>query len=151
MAGSSYPPSAADLGTTEATVTAPLILFDGVCGLCNFFVDFVLRRDPRGTFRFAPLQGETAVELLGEPTTETLKSLVLIQPDGTRYRRSAAVVRVLWGLGGAWSACGTLLWLVPLPIRDVAYRLVATSRYRLFGQKSSCRMPTEEEKNRLLP
>lgn len=128
----------------------PIVFFDGVCGLCNSFVDFAMPRDRRKALRFAPLQGETAQSIFGECTDASLDTVVL--HDGkTRYIRSAAVVRVLWQLGGVWMIWGSLLWLIPLPLRDFGYRLVAANRYRVFGKKESCRMPTPEERQQLLP
>jgi len=126
------------------------VFFDGVCGLCNFSVDFLISRDPDGRLAFAPLQGETARQLLTDADRQQLHSLVLwTQPRA--YRKSAAVVRILWQLGGLWSVLGTLLWLVPLPIRNLGYDVVARNRYRLFGKKETCRMPTPAERTRLLP
>ncbi|HUQ68246.1 MAG TPA: DCC1-like thiol-disulfide oxidoreductase family protein [Planctomycetaceae bacterium] len=128
----------------------PIVFFDGVCGLCNFWVDFLISRDPDGRLAFAPLQGETARQLLSESDRQSLHSLVLwTQPWA--YRKSAAVVRIAWQLGGVWSVLGTMLWLVPLPIRNLGYDVVARNRYRLFGKKETCRMPTPAERTRLLP
>ncbi|MCA9079864.1 MAG: DUF393 domain-containing protein [Planctomycetaceae bacterium] len=138
------PPTATEL------TSQPLMLFDGVCGLCNWFVDFIMRRDRRGRFRFAPLQGETARSVLPPEETQDLKTVVVIV-DGRAYRYSAAIVRVLWQLGGIWAIAGSLLWLIPQPLRDWGYRVVARNRYRWFGQKDTCRMPTPEERARLLP
>ncbi len=77
--------------------------------------------------------------------------MVLRMPTGETYVRSAAAVRVLWLVGGVWGWLGTLLWLVPLPLRDLGYRLFAASRYRLFGRHETCRLPQPGEAERLLP
>ncbi len=127
----------------------PIVFFDGVCGLCNTSVDFFMRADRRGKLRFAPLQGETAEQMLNEADREDLKSLVSHSAQNS-FRRSAGVVRILWQIGGIWKLAGTLLWLIPLPLRDLGYNLVAASRYKLFGQKSTCRMPTPAERGRIL-
>lgn len=127
-----------------------IIFFDGVCGLCNRFVDFLLRRDTQAVFLFAPLQGETAHRLLSKNDTETLGSIVFWE-QGRTFRRSAAVVRVLWKLGGVWACLGWGLWIVPKPLRDLGYNLVAANRYRLFGKKETCRLPTPQERSRFLP
>lgn len=127
----------------------PVVFFDGVCGMCNRFVDFLLRHDRQGVFRFAPLQGETARNFLPRSDTDSLGSLVLMS-HGKAYRRSSAVVRILLGLGGCWAIQGALLWLIPLPLRNLGYRLVAFCRYRLFGKKESCRLPSPEERERFL-
>jgi predicted DCC family thiol-disulfide oxidoreductase YuxK len=128
-----------------------IVFFDGVCSLCNASVDFLIRHDPRGRLQFASLQGETAARLLPDDTRRELKTLVLLTEDGRRFVRSAAAVRILSRLGGGWKLLAGLLWLVPLPLRDLGYRLVASSRYRLFGKRETCRVPGEEERDRLLP
>ncbi|REJ74720.1 MAG: DUF393 domain-containing protein [Planctomycetota bacterium] len=143
----------APLQTTEpqtVAATQPVMFFDGVCGLCNRSVDFVLARDTRGVFLYSPLQGETAERLLTENDRQELGTLVLAEGE-QRYRRSSAVVRILLKLGGVWKLLGALLWCVPKPLRDLGYRCVAANRYRLFGKKEFCRMPTPEEQARFLP
>lgn len=127
----------------------PILFFDGVCGLCNHVVDFVLARDHTGVFRFAPLQGETAREQLSDDDVRNLSSVVLIDKQGI-HRRSTAVVRMLWHLQGVWKLAGWLLWLIPRPLRNLGYKGVAVVRYRLFGQKATCRMPTADERARFL-
>ena len=127
----------------------PIVFFDGVCGLCSHAVDFAMVRDANATFRFAPLQGETAHDMLPEADTANLDSMAVAM-DGKIYRRSSAVVRMLWGLGPFWRLCGWLLWLIPLPLRDLGYKFVAKWRYRLFGKHESCRLPTPEERERFL-
>ncbi len=128
---------------------APVLFFDGVCGMCNHFVDFLLRCDRNKIFLFAPLQGETAKRHLKQSDTEDLKSIVLIV-DGKTFRHSAAIVRVLCLLSPLWKLAGYALWVIPAPLRDFGYRLVARIRYRLFGKKESCRLPSAEERARFL-
>jgi predicted DCC family thiol-disulfide oxidoreductase YuxK len=128
----------------------PVIFFDGVCGLCNQFIDFVIRRDTAGTFCFAPLQGETARERLSAADTTDLATVVLLDETGT-HRRSKAVVQILMRLGTGWKIAGVLLAVIPRPLRDLGYKLVARFRYALFGKKETCRMPTPEERLRFLP
>ncbi len=127
-----------------------ILFFDGVCGLCNKAIDFVLVRDYQGRIKFAPLQGDTARSLLPPEDCQDLNTMVLWM-KGRTYRKSAAAVRVLWQLGLGWQILGTLLWLIPLPLRNVGYNLVARNRYRFFGKKETCRMPTQEERLRFLP
>lgn len=127
-----------------------VVYFDGVCGFCNRSVDFLLKRDPAGKLLFAPLQGETARATLSERDRETLDSLVVRQGNAV-YRRSAGVVRVLWELPLRWKVAGWALWLIPGPIRDLGYRLVAKVRYRIFGKHETCRLPQPGEAERFLP
>ena len=91
--------------SATAERTGPIIFFDGVCGLCNRSVDFVLARDGDEQFRFAPLQGETAQAALSASDIQTLGSLVFVSESGTS-RHSTAIVRILWKLGGIWSFWG---------------------------------------------
>lgn len=134
---------------TMPSETHPILFFDGVCGLCNKSVDFVLMRDKRDRFRFAPLQGETAASMLGSDDVENLNTLILKTESGL-YRRTSAVVRILWYLGGFWALLGALLWIIPLPLRNLGYRGVSACRYSLFGKKESCRIPTPSERERFL-
>ena len=134
---------------TNTTATTAIVFFDGVCGLCNHTVDFLLKRDRRGVLKFAPLQGETAAEILPEEVREDLNTFVFADHGDLHYR-SSAMARILMRLGGIWWPAGALLWLIPSPIRNVAYRIVSRLRYRLFGRKESCRMPTPEERDRFL-
>ena len=136
--------------TPALTGVNPIIFFDGVCGMCNAFVDFTIPLDRAGIFRFAPLQGETARQRLGADDVQSRASIVLLDEVGA-HRRSTAVVRILQRLGGAWKVLGTLLWLVPWPLRDLGYKLVAAMRYRVFGKKDACRLPTPDESARFLP
>lgn len=131
-------------------VAAPIVYFDGVCGLCNRLVDFLLRHDRSGELRFAPLQGETARATLPEADVREL-STIAFTADGHHWTESSAIVRILWRLGPFWKMAGTLLWLIPRPLRNLGYRLVARSRYRFFGKRETCRLPTAEERDRLLP
>jgi predicted DCC family thiol-disulfide oxidoreductase YuxK len=146
-----------DAANGEADRPTNIVFFDGVCGLCNRFVDFVLSRDRRGSIRFAPLQGETAKKVVSDEWqvasdgTSMARTVVWFDDAGREFVRSAAVVRVLWSLGGLWWWIGWLLWLIPLPLRDLGYRIVAASRYRLFGKTESCRLPTPAERTRFLP
>ncbi len=137
------------MNESSAPTDRPILFFDGVCGLCNRFVDFIVKRDRHARVRLAPLQGETASRLLSEHDRTSLDSLV--HYDGSRsFRRSSAVVRVFCCLGGLWWLPALLLWLIPRPIRDCGYRLIARNRYRLFGVKSECRLPTPNERTRFL-
>lgn len=128
----------------------PILFFDGVCGLCNSSVNWLLKADRKGVLRFAPLQGETAKDMLPISERESLDS-VLLKDNAGLHRRSRAVVRVLEHLGGRYSLYAWLLWLVPLPLREIGYKIVAKSRYKIFGKKETCRLPTAAERGRLYP
>jgi predicted DCC family thiol-disulfide oxidoreductase YuxK len=121
----------------------PVVLFDGVCNLCNGAVRFVTRHDRAGRFDFTALQSEAGARLLRERGHGTAlgepEALVLI--EGTRvYTHSDAALRIARSLDGAWPLLGLLL-LVPRVIRDAAYRFVARRRYRWFGRVTDCAVP----------
>jgi predicted DCC family thiol-disulfide oxidoreductase YuxK len=126
---------------------SPVVLFDGVCNLCNAAVRTV-RHDDRGVFRLAPLQSPVGEELLrrhGLPTDE-FDSVVLVEGDAA-YTRSTAALRVCRRLGLPWSLLAPLL-VVPAPLRDPFYDLVARTRYRVFGRTDECQVPSPEVRER---
>ena len=136
-------------GIPKGDEASGIVFFDGVCGLCNRFVDFAMSRDRQERLQFAPLQGETAERLLTATDREVDSMLFLSK--GRVSDRSGAVVRALRGLGGVWSVVAFVLWLVPRPLRDLGYRVVAANRLGIFGERDTCRLPTEAEAGRLLP
>ena len=128
----------------------PVILFDGVCNLCEGFVQFVIRNDPDALFRFAPLQSEPGRERLQVCglDDEGIESVVLVA-DGQCYRKSDAVIRTATRLGWPYRLLGPTR-ILPRSVRDLAYDFVADRRYRWFGQKDQCLMPTPDIKSRFL-
>jgi len=127
-----------------------LIYYDGLCGLCDRFVQFVLRRDRAARYRFAPLQGSTARDRVPS-TLDPETSQTVILEDGGRFRvRSDAALAILTGLGGAWRLAGSLR-MVPRPLRDAVYDLVARHRSRWFGRRVECRVPEPAQRDRFLP
>ena len=128
------------------------ILFDGVCNLCNGFVQFIIRHDPAGRFHFASLQSEAGRALIaahGITAVAADPESVLLVDQGKVYSHSTAVLRILRKLGGAWR----LLYIgmvVPRFVRDATYRFVARNRYRWFGREDACMMPTPELAQRFL-
>ncbi len=127
----------------------PVIFFDGVCGLCNAFVDFVLNHDHEEVFYFAPLQGDFAREIDAlSPYRNSLSSVVLWK-NGQVYTESTAAMEVFIALGGGWKIM-RLFYLVPRFIRDFFYKLIARNRYKIFGKSETCRMPTPQERSRFL-
>ena len=129
------------------------ILFDGVCNLCNGFVQFVIRQDPAGRFRFTALQSPAGQALLAAhgatPPAAADPDSVQLLSGGRLYSHSTAVLRIAAGLGGIWrlAAVG---WVLPRPWRDALYRFVARHRYRWFGRQESCWLPTPELRARFL-
>jgi predicted DCC family thiol-disulfide oxidoreductase YuxK len=140
----------ADDHRAPARAPLPVIFFDGVCGLCNAWVDFVIARDGKGRFRFSPLQGATARDWLQMTPETSLDSVALVDVAGV-HRKSDAVWRILVGLGGVWRPLGWLLRLIPLPVRNWGYDFVASHRYRWFGKKETCRLPSPTERQQFLP
>ena len=128
----------------------PLILFDGVCNLCNYSVDFIIRRDKKALFKFASLQSETGESILRENSLSTHQydSFVLWE-KGKLYRKSTAALRVCRKMTGLWPVLYGFI-IIPPFIRDVVYDLIARNRYRLFGKKDTCRIPTLEERSRFI-
>ena len=127
-----------------------IIFYDGECGLCNGAVRFALKRDRMGHLAFAPIGGNTWQELVGSETSNDLSTMHFFD-KGHRYRRSAAVVRMLWKLGSGWKLVGSILWLIPLPIRNLGYRVVAATRYKIFGHADSCALDGLGDSKCMLP
>ena len=131
-----------------APLPKTIVFFDGVCGLCNFTVDFLMKIDRKHSLRFAPLQGRIASALL--PASQRLDlDTVVLALSGKTYDRSTAVLRTLIEAGGPWKIAGIFL-LIPKFIRDTVYRGVASKRYSWFGKRETCRLPTSEERGRIL-
>lgn len=126
------------------------ILFDGVCNLCNGFVQWVIARDPNARFRFGALQSTAAQELVaGQAVRPMDLGTVLYVKDGRVLERSTAVLTILRDLGGLWSLFYGFI-IVPPFIRDAVYRWVARNRYKWFGQRESCMLPTPELRSRFI-
>ena len=139
-----------DKTTAYVAPHPPIIFFDGVCSMCNRFVDLILRIDSKGVFRFAPIQGETAERLL-PPLSKVPQEWSMFYLDERGIREeSDAFLEVYRRLGGAWWLF-SLLRVVPRSVRDFTYRTVARNRYRWFGQRETCRIPSPEERCRFLP
>ncbi len=167
-------------GSASESLAHPILLYDGVCGLCNRLVQFVLQRDPAGVFRFASLQSEFAGHVLARQGADTrdLDTMYVVVnyalTDEHLLSRSDAVVFVLQHLGTAelrsarpglkprptqatltpgslfWRLSGILLRVVPRALREWGYRMVARNRYRIFGRYDTCPMPTQETRSRFL-
>lgn len=127
-----------------------IILFDGVCNLCNSSVDFIVRRDKRGIFKFASLQSELGQAILKENhlPADDFQSVLLVQ-NGKIYQKSMAALMIARQLSGLWFLMYGFV-IIPAFLRNWIYNLIAQNRYKLFGKKESCRMPTLEERSRFL-
>ncbi len=127
-----------------------ILLFDGICNLCNSIVKFTIKRDTKGKFKFAALQSDEGKTLLKELglTSNYFDSLVLIIGD-KYYLKSSAGLRVLRELGGIWKIVYVFIYL-PIPFRDFIYDLIAKTRYRIFGKQNVCMVPTTDIKQRFL-
>jgi predicted DCC family thiol-disulfide oxidoreductase YuxK len=127
-----------------------LLLFDGVCNLCNGFVNFLIDRDPDGHFLFGSLQSDAAEPYLDatEVDPDEMDSMVLID-NGKVYLRSTAFLQAMKRLPLPWSLLFAFV-VIPKPIRDFFYRRVATNRYDWFGKRNQCRSPTPELRKRFL-
>jgi predicted DCC family thiol-disulfide oxidoreductase YuxK len=130
----------------------PILLYDGVCGLCSRLVQFVLKRDSSRHFRFASLQSDFASRILQRHGLDPndLDTVYLVEPGERLTARSDAVISVLRRLGGFWGALALLLRALPKSLRDWGYDIIAHSRYRIFGKHDSCPLPEERYRDRFL-
>ncbi|MDC6388387.1 thiol-disulfide oxidoreductase DCC family protein [Maribacter sp. PR1] len=128
-----------------------IILFDGVCNVCNGFVQFIIKRDKEDLFRFASLQSEIAQKLLSERTIDTQKidSVVLIEPGVAYYLKSDAALEIGKELKG-YRTLSKILGLIPSSLRNIVYDIIARNRYSWYGKKDECMIPTPEIKSKFL-
>ena len=138
-----------------------VVLFDGVCNFCDASVTFVIDHDPDGYFKFAPLQSgagkalaaeyDLASETAGDNPADDLIAIdsVILVEDGRAYTHSTAALRIARKLGGIWPVLYAFM-IVPKPIRDFFYRLFAKYRYKMFGKKDECMLPSPEVRARFL-
>ena len=128
----------------------PVVLFDGVCNFCNHIVQFIIKRDKKKQFLFASLQGRTGQEILKKfnlPSND-FNSFILAEGDHV-YTRSTAVLRMLKKLGGGWKLLYAFI-IVPKFIRNAVYNRIAKNRYKWYGKRDECMVPTPELKERFL-
>ena len=137
-------------GLPARALVTHLILFDGVCNFCSGWVQFILRRDPGKRFRFAALQsaaGRKVLSQMGLPP-EQWTTIILVEGE-KRYFRSTAALQIARRLGGLWPALFVFI-LLPPPLRDFLYEIVAKNRYRWFGKRDACFVPSQEVRDRFL-
>lgn len=147
-----HPPDAAQPQPAQrrSETAHPVVLFDGICNFCNATVNFLLDKDTAGVLRFAALQskaGQNLLEACGLPAAD-FDSIVLMQ-DGRSYVKSGAVLRIVWHLPLPWKLAAVFL-AVPGALRDYVYGVIARHRYRWFGKRESCRVPSAEVRARFL-
>jgi predicted DCC family thiol-disulfide oxidoreductase YuxK len=127
-----------------------IVLFDGVCNLCNGAVDFILKRDPAGQFAFASLQSEAGQEVLSayKLSTRDFNTVILVQ-EGKVYKKSRAALQIAGKLKGGWKLL-QVFKIVPSFMGDAVYNFIARNRYRFFGKRETCRLPTPQIRSRFL-
>lgn len=118
-----------------------VVLFDGVCGLCNKSINILIKLDKNNILKYTSLQGEFVKTLEIEPGIDS----IIFYEDSRLYYRSTAILKILRSLGGLW-VFTNIFYLIPVKLRDFIYDIIAKYRYRLFGKMKSCRMPNKDEK-----
>lgn len=127
-----------------------LVLFDGVCNFCNFWIQFALKHDKKGKLKFGSLQGTTAQQILPQYDIDpaVLTSVIFIE-DGTAYRESTAALKVCKYLDGGWKLLYVFI-IIPAFLRDGLYKWIGRNRYKWFGKQESCMLPTPEQRARFV-
>jgi predicted DCC family thiol-disulfide oxidoreductase YuxK len=128
-----------------------IILFDGVCNLCNSSINYVIDKDQKDEFRFLALQSDLGKELqnyLGI-TSKTLDSIILYIPNEAYYIKSTAALKIISSFSGLWKLF-SVFSVIPTSIRDIIYDIVARNRYKWYGKRNQCRIPTPELKSKFL-
>lgn len=128
-----------------------IILFDGVCNLCNSFVQFIIQRDKKDVFRYTSLQSKIGQELIAKRNIDTKKvdSVILIEPGVAYYVKSDAALKIGKNLKG-YRTLSSILELIPSGLRNIVYDLIARYRYTWFGKKDQCMIPSPELKSKFL-
>lgn len=136
---------------TELAAKNKIILFDGVCNLCNNAVQFVIARDTKDIYRFASLQSDVGKQLTEERGIDisVTDSIILIEPGVAYYTKSAAALKIAQSFGGVWKLIGILQW-IPEKISNVVYDYVAKNRYGWYGKKDNCMIPSPDLQNKFL-
>lgn len=128
----------------------PIVLFDGVCNFCNYWVNFAIKRDKKRKLRFTPLQGKTANALLPQfgINPSSLTSVIFLD-KGKLYTQSSAAIHICKYLSGGWKLCYAFI-IIPKFIRDFFYNIIARNRYKWYGKKETCMIPAPEVRERFL-
>lgn len=128
-----------------------IVLFDGVCNLCNSSVNFIIDRDPKARFKFAALQSEKGQELLSQilRTNESSFDSIVLISNNSVYIKSSAALRIARHLNGLWPILYSFM-IIPKPLRDFVYDFIAKNRYKWFGKSDVCRIPTPDLQSRFI-
>ncbi|NNF34062.1 MAG: DUF393 domain-containing protein [Saprospiraceae bacterium] len=124
-----------------------IIFFDGICNLCNGFVDFVIKRDHKRRFRYASLQGDqsrTLLDFKDDSDVQNMSTVILLD-QGKVYKKSKAVIKILKQLGKGWYVLSFFMSIIPSSFSNMIYDFIAARRYRILGKRETCRIPTEAE------
>ena len=124
-----------------------IVLFDGVCNMCVGSVNFIIKRDSKDMFRFASLQGDVGQKMVKKYSL-SMNSIILIK-NGQVKTKSSAVLNILYHLNTFWKAL-LVFYVVPYPIRDILYNIVAKTRYFLFGKRNQCMVPNKNINSKFL-
>lgn len=129
-----------------------IVLFDGICNLCNTSVQYIIKHDENDDYRFAPLQSDIGIKLAKERGIDTsnVDSIVLIRPGIAYYEKSSAAIEIMYDFGGLWKLMLIFKYILPTFIRDLVYDFIARNRYKWFGKQDSCMIPTAELKVKFL-
>jgi predicted DCC family thiol-disulfide oxidoreductase YuxK len=126
-----------------------VLFFDGVCGLCNGLVDFLFKWDKKASILFSPLQSEYASQTLPNELLNDFDTVVVKTDEGKILKRSEAIFYVLNKLGGFWKIL-SLARVLPSSFSDFFYKIISKNRYKIFGKRETCRLPTPQEKSRFI-
>ncbi len=126
-----------------------IIIFDGICNFCNGAVNFIIKRDSRGVFKFAPMQSEIAQELLKHQAHDVGNDTFILIKNGQCFQRTDAALEITRDLDGLWFILKAFK-IVPSFVIDYFYRVFARNRYKLFGKRVTCMIPTKEVRDRFL-
>ena len=148
--GDRRPKSEVEIRNPISEIRNPILLFDGVCNLCNRLVMFVIRKDKKNRIRFASLQSGAGKALLTKAglSADSADTVVYVSGDKV-FSRSSAVLNLLYDVGGGWKLFYSLI-IIPSFIRDFLYNLIAKNRYRIFGRRETCMIPSKDIENRFL-
>lgn len=130
-----------------------IIFFDGVCNLCNNFIDQIIKKDKKKIIYYSSLQADVTKDLLkpfNVEVTDKTMSTIFFYENGKLFKQSTAVLKVYTNLGSGYKIAAKLLLVIPSFIRNLVYNFIAKNRYRFFGKKETCRLPTKEEKNQFI-